>query len=86
MRRIAGTAIPTPTPMTNRPASSGRKPVENAISTRPVTLSAIPPNTSWRAWPRSASGAMTSCDRKPAKNPIPMTAPSADSLIPYSSR
>ena len=86
MRRIDGIAIPTPMPITNRPASSGTKLVENAISRSPTTLSATPVRTRCRAWPRSASGAISSWERKPAKNPMPITAPSADSPMPYSSR
>ena len=77
MRRIAGTAMPTPTPITKRPASSGTIAVANAIRTRPTTSSTMPATTSWRAWPRSASGAIRTWARKPAKKPMPMTPPSA---------
>ena len=86
MRRMAGTAMPTPTPITNRPPSNGMIEVANAIITRPTTSSTMPATTRWRAWPRSASGAIRTWARNPAKKPMPMTPPSAASPMPYSSR
>ena len=41
MRRIAGTAMPIPMPITKRPASNGTNAVAAASSSRPVTLRAI---------------------------------------------
>ena len=86
MRRNAGTAMPMPIPVTKRPMSSGVTEVDMAIITRPTTLRAIPVNTSRRAWPLSANGAIVTWARNPAKNPTPITAPRADSEMPYSSR
>jgi hypothetical protein len=78
--------MPTPTPITSRPSMSGTTSVATAITTSPHTLSAIPVITTCRACPRSASGAIRTCDANPDRNPSPITTPSADSLIPYSSR
>ena len=86
MRRTAGTAIPTPTPITKRPNSRGKNERERASSTSPAMLMAMPASTSLRAWPRSANGAISTWARNPAKKPMPITAPRAPSLTPYSSR
>ena len=86
MRRAAGTAAPIPMPEMNRPMRIGVSVVLNPISSRPTTLIATPKSTTRRAWPRSASGAMITCDMNAATNPIPMTTPIAVSLMPYSSR
>ena len=82
MRRIAGTAIPAPSPMTKRPPSIGTTVEDAASNTTPTMLSTIPDSTSIRACPRSASGARAIWATKPARKPMPMTAPSADSLMP----
>ena len=64
----------------------GTSVVLNPISSSPTTLIPTPNSTTLRAWPRSASGAISTCDKNAATNPIPMTTPMAVSLIPYSSR
>ena len=86
MRRAAGTAAPMPMPEMNRPIRIGVNVVLNPISRRPMTLTATPNSTTRRAWPRSANGAISTCDMNPATKPMPMTMPIAVSLIPYSSR
>ena len=47
--RLAGTAIPAATPVTNRPASSGPNVVDAAIISNPTTLSSVPMMTRVRA-------------------------------------
>ncbi len=86
IRRAAGIAAPMPMPEMNRPMRIGVSVVLNPISSRPTTLIATPNNTTLRAWPRSASGAIRTCDRNPATKPMPMTMPIAVSLMPYLSR
>jgi hypothetical protein len=66
----------------NRPIRMGVSVVLNPINSSPTTLSATPNSTTRRAWPRSASGAITTCDRNPAKKPTPITMPIAVSLMP----
>ncbi len=79
-------AAPMPTPEMTRPIRIGASVVLNPISSRPTTLMPTPNSTTVRAWPRSASGAMTSCDTNAARKPMPMTTPIAVSLMPYSLR
>jgi hypothetical protein len=82
MRRAAGTAAPIPIPEMNRPIRIGVSVVLNPISRSPTTLIATPKSTTRRAWPRSANGAISTCDKNPATKPMPMTMPIAVSLMP----
>ena len=87
MRRTAGTAMPTPMPITKRPTSSGTNDRARGQQQQPDDVDGDAGRARGaRAWPRSASGAISTWARNPAKKPIPMTAPSALSLTPYSSR
>ena len=49
MRRTAGTAMPMPTPLTNRASSSTSNVSPAAMATRPTTFSSRPATTNWRA-------------------------------------
>ena len=83
MRRIAGVAAPIPNPETMRPASSTASDVPKAIARSPATLTRTPIATTRRAWPRSASGPITSWLTKPATNPTPISQPIAASEMSY---
>ncbi len=82
IRRIAGSAMPAPMPITNRPAPSTSASLPKAMASTPTTFSAIPTYTRWRAWPRSARGANSTWATNEAKKPTATTALSAASEMP----
>ncbi|CAB4667900.1 unannotated protein [freshwater metagenome] len=86
MRRIAGSELPLPRPVRNRPSNKMGNEPPKAIVRQPMISTDMPKRTSFLAWPLSANGAIKTLAMKPVMKPAATRNPSFDSEMEYASR